>query len=754
MYRSIGAGLFILLSLLLLNTKAWADTARVRITADELNYQYDSKQIEALGHVKIEYKNVTIEAEQVILDEELNVLLAIGRVTVHNKEDIYQGDRFLYYLQTERGMISPLGSEIKDLAISGSVYLTAAEALIQGEELHSKNSSLTGCNLEHPHYRFTARELEYYPGDVIVMKHVWYWEHGVPIFYFPVFYISLKYDNFEITFGENDPEGWFIDANYYYYHPDQSSYGKINTRFTQYGGTYLEDDYSIKTSPTGVFTQKYGILNKGNMENATGYNHVNLNNSYDADQYYRGAEYGSPKDDYMVGFNYKENLNPKVVSEQEVSSFQHFTSIGDSYFDNRYKLTLTSQDPYPNLTLKYSDLGEQTYRNIDFRTNWQFNLDQTSSFSLNGHWVYLGPAADPDQSTLSKDYILNINKNWGWSNISIKASDYENLSNYYSQSNNKVPEIVYIIPDFKAPIMGDVAITTAYTHLEQFMAPNTVSSGERYGFNLHKLPIDLYHQGAVTVNADGEIWYRDFFIQQGTPDKMESELYAGKAELNLINQFTKELSATVSYGYMDTSGLKNSYFGYADDNVDPGNYIQNKWDWKSATLTANLTTGYNFQTQRADEVTMVADWVLDPAHREENLHFDTVYDWVLGWGQTNLNFNYNPKPGWLVQLGLSYNFQDPDNPWGRKSLLVQIQDRLTVNWDYMINAQWNDLYNRFEVAQAGLIYDWHCRKVEFSYGWLQKQFAALIYFKAFPNDGLRLTSTNTVGNLLSDMGNQ
>jgi hypothetical protein len=741
----------------LFTTAAWAETMQAKVIADEVTYDYESKQVEATGNVKIEYKNVKVESDYALIDQEQDVLLATGKVVVHNNGNVYHGDKFLYYLKTQQGWVSPMDSEITDPDINGPVRLTAAEAFIKGEELRTKHSSLTSCDLEHPHYHFSAKEIEYYPDDLIIMRHVWYFEHRVPIFYFPILYISLKKDNFAVSYGFSDSEGWFVDADYYYYFPEDYSFGKIKTRLTEYGGDYVEVDHSKYTSHTGIFTQEYGFLDKSNMTNSNismndTYNNKNNKYTYNDTPYFHDAEYGSPNVDYMVGLDYKENLNPKIVTEQEISSWRHFTQNGDSYLDNRYSLNLTSQTPYPTIALKISDLGEQTYRTIDFRTNWQYNPDNTFTINLNGSWLSQGLLADSNQIPITQDDTLIATKNWGWSNVQITVKNYINTDS--TSDDNKLPEIIYTIPDYKAPVVGDVKISTAYTYLEKYTLTDLVSKGERYAWNINKT-IKFYQQGQITFDNSSDIWYRDFFITQGVEPKTETEFYAVDSKLNMTDHFTKELSSTISLGYTDTAGFKNSYFtDYSDDNVDPGAFLQNTWNWQSASFTATASTSYNFQTQIATPLSINTTWIPDPVSKKETFQFDTVYNWYLGLGQTDLHINYNPKKDWLLRLGVGYDFQNPDHPWGSRSLFTQIQDRLSTNWEYSINAQYEDLYNEFTQAQIGLIYDWHCRKVLFSFDILQQEFWVQISINAFPSANLRLDSKNTVENLINDVNSQ
>jgi lipopolysaccharide assembly outer membrane protein LptD (OstA) len=129
MYRSLCVVSILFIFLGFFTTATWAETTQAKVTADEVKYDYESKQVDATGNVKIEYKDVKVESDYALIDQEQDILLATGKVIVHNKSDVYHGDRFLYYLKTQQGWVSPLDSEIVDSEINGPVRLTALKLL-------------------------------------------------------------------------------------------------------------------------------------------------------------------------------------------------------------------------------------------------------------------------------------------------------------------------------------------------------------------------------------------------------------------------------------------------------------------------------------------------------------------------------------------------------------------------------------------------------------------------------------------------
>jgi len=222
--------LIVMMSILLPAQSARAESGEARITADEMAYDYHLKQMEAWGNVKIVYKDITVESDQAFVDQNQNILVAKGSVRITKKDSNYTGNLFLYYLNREEGLLTPIQAEIRDQEINGPVQMKAVEGYLKGETVTTINSKFSGCDREKPHYHLTAKQAEYYPGDRVVLHRVWYWEHGIPILYLPFLYISLKpdRDNFEVEIGHNQLEGWYARIGYNYIWDGHNTTGCIS----------------------------------------------------------------------------------------------------------------------------------------------------------------------------------------------------------------------------------------------------------------------------------------------------------------------------------------------------------------------------------------------------------------------------------------------------------------------------------------------------------------------------------------------
>lgn len=732
-------GWMVIMMLLLPAQPALAESGEARITADQMTYDYHSKQMEASGNVKIVYKDITVECDHAFMDQTQNILLAKGAVRITKKDSDYTGNIFLYYLTTEQGLLSPVKAEVRDEEINGPVQMKAAEGYFKGETVITHNSTFSGCDREKPHYHFTAKQAEYYPGDRVVLHHVWYWEHSVPLFYLPYFFISLKpdRDNFEFEIGHNYMEGWFTKIGYNYIW-DSKNYGKVTTRLTEKGSDELGVTHYYDFSSTSRFYQDYHYINNRKL--------------------------GYPNPDYKFGFGYEDSTNPKLKLSTAVEdwkqSYFYYSGIHHEVDQQKraFKLQLTGQSPYPSLNLNFADnTGTGEYMD-DLSGSWSFNPDATSSVSLNSRWYYedklnLSTVISepfnieniPHIASNSFKYSGTFRKDWGWSNISLNY-DETKLYTPYSNSNNVKPDIIYTIPKWQWPLIGDVSVGSGYLYLEKITLRDNVNApvkenGNRWALDIQKLPVNLWRTEHTTLNWESKFYYRDFLV-----NGFETEFYALTSDVGLVEQFTKQFSTEIRIGYAGNYGIPSTFFGRTGDNILDGAYLTNEWKWQSQTLNASLKSGYNFKSAYADPVFFWTRWTPAPGRE---VYFDTRYDWIVGLQATNLRVNYNPKDNWKLALNASYDFST--GLWSSKQFEALISQQLSAKWQLELSLKYDTLRDVFTDAQTGLVYDWHCRKLKLHYNWLTNEYWLQLTFNVFPDVPLKYSSESQFEGLLDEI---
>lgn len=721
-------GLIAILMLLLLSPLVLAEE-QAKITANELTYDYHAQQMEASGNVRIIYKDITIECDSVFMDQTQNVILATGNVRITKKDSQYTGDRFLYYLLTEQGLISPVQTEIKDPEINGPLHMKAMESYLKGETVIEKNVSVTGCDLAKPHYHFTAKEVDYYPGDRVILRRVWYWEHQVRLFYLPIFFISLKHedDNFEAEVGHNDYEGWFTNIGYNYVF-NSNSYGKVTARLTELATNELGVKHYFDLSPTSRFYQQYTYIDNSKL--------------------------GNPNPGYRIGYGYDNWANSKLkLSTAVEDANESYVELPEGLYElSQQKLALnfklTGQSPYPSLNLNWADnTGTKEYLE-DLSGTWNYNPDPTLNISLDNRWYfedeldtsYADPLTAPLIQANSFKYSGSIKKDWGWSNIYLNYDDTEIFSGD-SGSDNLKPDIIYTIPKWQWPLLGEVKVAGEYLDLEKDIGTTMQDSGQRWALDIQKKPINIWQTPQTTINWESKLLYRDFKI-----DGVETGLDALIADVGFDERITKEFSTEIKVGFAGTYGQPTDFFNNLDDETLDGAFITNELKWQSRTFYASLKSGYNFQNAVGEPVLLTARWTPAPGRE---IDFDTQYDWLTGLGLTDLRINYKLRENWQLTINAGYDFSQ--NLWFNKELEALITQPLTAKWQLELVAKYDSLRDAFADAETGLIYDWHCRKVRIHYDWVNYTYWLQLTFNLFPDEPLKFDSETQFEGMIDEM---
>ncbi|MDI3281320.1 MAG: LptF/LptG family permease, partial [Bacillota bacterium] len=191
----------------------------LRLTAERVFYRSD-KVLEARGRVRIAYGEVELEAEEVQVDTEQEVLYAAGAVKVTRGEDALAGEDFVYRLREKSWALRLPSGRVRSRRIVGEAFLRAEEVEQPAgtDDFLFRRGSATTCDQPEPHYHIEGERIEYYPGDKVVIRPATYYEGRVALFTLPVLVIYLGEEDrrFYPTVGYNERDGFFILTAYHF----------------------------------------------------------------------------------------------------------------------------------------------------------------------------------------------------------------------------------------------------------------------------------------------------------------------------------------------------------------------------------------------------------------------------------------------------------------------------------------------------------------------------------------------------------
>ena len=188
-------------------------TFQINLQADYISWSEDLSIVMGKGKVKLEYKDVQIETENVRIDLNTSELLAWDKVNFRLKVRRIEGENLRYNLEKGEGTIQhPSGKE-------GLFFYRAEEAFFSSEIIELRKAYFTTCDLSLPHYKITADKISIRLEDEIVMSNVTFSLGNIPVFWLPFFVQYLREENRFIlpSFGYSDFAGWSVQTGYYFY---------------------------------------------------------------------------------------------------------------------------------------------------------------------------------------------------------------------------------------------------------------------------------------------------------------------------------------------------------------------------------------------------------------------------------------------------------------------------------------------------------------------------------------------------------
>ncbi|MDA3884121.1 MAG: putative LPS assembly protein LptD [Candidatus Delongbacteria bacterium] len=223
-----------------------------------------NQKIYLTENAKLEYKNVSFSAYQIILDMKKNTVSAIqkddtvfsklepgkidsilvkGKPTITENKETIEGTYMLYDLDTKQGIVHNARTVMKSAKLEDNTFFhTESMIKLENDDIHGTNAIISSCNLDHPHYYFKA-------DSVIVTKDNWVYAKPISLYFANVPVAWFPYILYKKNKGRNSG---FILPSYYY------SSSKGNS-FKHLGYFWDMSDYTDYTIMADYY-DNYGYL--------------------------------------------------------------------------------------------------------------------------------------------------------------------------------------------------------------------------------------------------------------------------------------------------------------------------------------------------------------------------------------------------------------------------------------------------------------------------------------------------------------
>ena len=452
------------------------------IKADKITYDRKTEMLYAEGNVSITMKggssgNDTATASSLLLN-------------TSSLEGVFDGGRIV---QTQ--------SDALNLP-SGSTLIVFSDIFAKGNEnvITFKNSSLTFCDEEEPHWHIDATRTWLLPGGEFAFFNALLYVGVVPVLYFPAFYYPKDELIFNPVFGYTKREGYFVQTTTYLW-----GRKPLNSSSTKSSSSSSSSSTEKESTSAESLKAVYNFIKPTSLKEQVREGLVlhNLDEDYkgDTSHYVKLMADWYSNLGYMFGVegklqpakNYISRLDFNALIGISDTIFKHsdgeyypFSATGVTYKDDsvflgvkmpfRYSAGIDFQLSKPfrfSLSLPiYSD----PYFNYDFKTNRMETMDwisyflesskdddkeptitEVSNFTWNASSSYspkLPSLMQPYVSSLSFDIKNSVN-------ISSKTTEAfpDKTAEYDSSWKNYTPSRKFYYPSLVTPVSANVTMS-------------------------------------------------------------------------------------------------------------------------------------------------------------------------------------------------------------------------------------------------------------------------------------------------------
>jgi len=657
------------------------------VQADGVNSWDGTGLFTAVGNVTLRYRDAVITADAMRYDAEAGTILFEGNVVYVEGQQELAGARLHYDLNTATAVFEDLDAIVYAQGVQGPMFVRGQRVESTSDVVVIQGGFLTTCECQEdrpPAYHFTAREIEIYPGDRLVVRGVTFYDHGVPLLYLPWLTLSLREDrnHFDLPqIGYSERTGWYIKTAYNYVLAS-GLYGAILLDWYQYLGfgggvrhTYLHDGSGRGT------VLVYGVANRSGGSDGT----LEWEREWNLERWRLATQLG-----------YDVSTEPGGVNEEEIRGelrFEQTAGPGAARGDLEYRI-VTGKDPL-----------ERFAGSVELRrpvgAQWEFygradGFEHDKPDEPLRRW--LGYTAELRQATA--DYTLSIRVH---QQVHPDLRDEKKSPNVPWTHVSRLPEIT-----LETRAVAGISLRAGVARLKE--EPDGIAAwrGEAQARARRSWPVGQRAVLTSSTSLLGQLY--------STEDRQLS--FESRTGFNW--QFSQPMGLTLQHTYREAWG--HSPFRF--DRVSPASTLAGRLNWRSAALTATLSTSYDLLDQEWNPLTISGIARLSAnASLRAAAQYETA---VRRWQRVAATLDWQPAEGWLVRLGGQY-----DVPTAQ-------MERVDVQWEWSVRGGWkgglttiyhpaNQTFTRLEVFFA---HDAECREIRLSYDherrevWLQYQIAA------------------------------
>jgi len=250
----------ILIVFFIFSTQSFAQEQgeNVELNGDIIEYSRDGQTVIAKGNVIIVRGDTTIMGDRVEFSQKTNMAYANGNVRLVMPNGEIEGEDMTFNFAEMKGDFH--GAKL----ISDPYYGTGAViSKVSDNQMKMKDSFITTCDHDKPHYGLASRKMDIYPGDKMVARNVRMFLGKIPMMFIPRLTQSLKSTEPRVTFtpGYDKEWGMFVLSSWRY-NLKENVTGVVHVDARERKDIAWGIDVNYKTPKTGEGTFRTYYMNE------------------------------------------------------------------------------------------------------------------------------------------------------------------------------------------------------------------------------------------------------------------------------------------------------------------------------------------------------------------------------------------------------------------------------------------------------------------------------------------------------------
>jgi len=605
---------------------------------DSIFYDLQTQTIKLFGKSKIDYGNINLEAHEILVDWNEQIIDAnymtdstgkkIGKPVFTENNQSYETDKITYNFESRKAKIKGIVTQLDDAYMQGEDVKKNEQ-----DELFIHEAKYTTCNLANPHFHISSKKIKVIPGKKVVSGpfHLKFGNVPTPLgFIFGMFPQPKKTVSGIImpNYGEEKMRGFYLrDGGYYFAISDNLDLRLTGDIYSKgsYGLT-LGTNYKRRYAYNGSLRFNFNKSKMGDFENPATSNDFSFSWSHTPDSRGKSSRFSSSVNFQTNSYNQNKNLVYSNFNESINAQFNSNISYSKTFKGSPFNFSAN---------LRHSQNVQTKKVNLTL-PDVSYNMSRIYPFKNVGK---LGKSA-LGKLSISHRFTGKIDLSNGSVGSSFSGINVINSSNNFSEQIEFNFENINSILD-RSKIGGKhtIPISTSFNLLKYFTVSPSINYNEIWYFKKLNYTYNEIENGIEidTTNAFSRAWSYNSAFSMST--RIYGTVFFKKGKIKAIRHV---ISPEISFSFSpDFTKPKYGYYDNVQINETGETKLLSKYEnflygtpRIGSSASMNFYVGNNLEMKVLDKNDTISG--TKKIKIFENLSFSSSYNFLAD------SFNLNP----------------------------------------------------------------------------------------------------------------